>query len=563
MDSDQEILMRSDKTAIHCLALAFHDGGAILLAALCAGLGALPMEAQNECQFTKLVAPNPQTGDTYGQAVALSGSRLVIGATKYKSGASVGGAAFVYERCGVNWYLTDTLLPNGNGGVSYGTSVAIEDDTILVGTKFDGAAAGQAGSAYVYEFDGGQFVQTGYLLPSIPNISMNFGVALEIDQGRIFVGASNDSFNFGGEGSVTYYEKVGAVWTEMQIIRPEPSSGGVFFGGVLSAKDDELFVGAPFSTSSQGEVFALTYDGVQWVQQQRIQASNRATTLAFGVVSYDGQTLAVGSPQTLANSGLVSILEKGNDGLWAEVQEIPPPPSSTPSLFGQSVCVDGEWMAVGAGFDSTAAIQAGAVHLYNKVAGQWVLVSTLTASDAKAGDNLTGSSTYVGSSMDGDIVVAGAINGDSSAVDSGAAYTWSISGNTCPTLAAVPPRVSLGTGGSQQIRFDAGPSFAGELYWILGSISGTDPGFSFAGLRIPLNIDDYFQLSLIPGPSNPLLFSTGALSDLGSANASLVIAPGTDPSLVGLQINHAAVAYSFNPLTLELVSNPASLCLSQ
>ena len=528
------------------------------------GWNANSAEAQSECQFAKLSAPCPQPLEFYGDAVSVSGSRLVVGAFARQIGLSTAGAAFVYERCGPNWFLTDTFTPPVFTAPSFGVDVAIEDDTLVVGTKFDSAAASQAGSAYVYEHDGIRFKQTGYLLPSVPFTSMNFGTVLEIAPGLIFVGAPNDSTVFSSEGSVYVYELIGSNWVEVQILRPQPS-GGVFFGDSIAEENGELFVGARGSNLSEGEVFAYVYDGAQWVLQQNILVSNPAVSQDFGIVSFDGEILAVGAPASLgplgSNSGLVVIFERGDGGLWEEVQQISPPPSSTASLFGQAVCVDGDRLAVGAGFDSAGARLGGAVHLYNKVGATWTLVSTLTAQDAMPSDGLAAGGGNSGVSMDGDFLVAGAILGDSSVMDSGAAYTWSLSGTTCPTLAAAPPRVSLAMGGAQQIRFDAGIGFAQSPYWIVGGISGTDPGFTFAGLRVPINIDDYFDLSLIPGPSNPLLSSMGTLNGEGSATAVLVVAPGSDPSLVGLEISHAAIAYSLNPLSLGLISNPTSLSL--
>ena len=543
------------------------------MSAICLGLAcwsapqaAFCQGASGACEFAQLATSNAITGESFGWSVTLSGQRLVVTAPRKKVGIYVPGVAYVYERCGPNWFLDQTLSPT-TASIAFGQDSDLEGDTLVVGTQFDSTAASLAGSAYVFEYDGTQFVQTAYLLPSVPSSSMNYGSSLDLDQDRIAIGADADSTISGNQGSVYLYDKVGGVWSETQLLRPAASAIQVGFGNTVSLKGDELFVGARIANSSEGEVFYYTFDGSQWSLQQCIQPSDPSVSEDWGIVSFDGETLVVGAPESLGpfgiNSGLVSILEQDGAGQWVEVQVILPPFSSTPSLFGQAVSVEGDWLAVGAGFDSSAAILAGAIHLYNKVGCTWTFAGTLTHQGAKSSDGLAAGSTNSGVALDGDIVAGGAILGDSSVMDSGTAHTWSISGATCKTLSASPTSLSLSAGGIQQIRLAAGAPFAQSLYWIVGTLSGTDPGFFFANGRLPINIDCYFLLTLVPGPQNPLLSSTGLLSNSGSATASLVIAPGTDPSLIGLRIDHAAVAFSLNPLSLDHISNPVDLVLEQ
>src|SRR6185436_228579 len=59
--------------------------------------------------------------------------------------------------------------------------------------------------------------------------------------------------------------------------------------------------------------------------------------------------------------------------------------------------------------------------------------------------------------------------------------TLNISGNLLADdlpLATDVDTISLGTGGTQHMTHSAGTAFAGDIYWVLGSISGTSPGLA-------------------------------------------------------------------------------------
>ena len=99
----------------------------------------------------------------------------------------------------------------------------------------------------------------------------------------------------------------------------------------------------------------------------------------------------------------------------------------------------------------------------------------------------------------------------------------------------------VSTGGVQNLTLNAGPSKAGQLFYVVGTASGTSPGTPFGLVTIPINIDGY-TLTLLqnPGLSVALNF-VGTLDANGQASASAIVPPGTDPSLVGTTFHHAYV----------------------
>ena len=89
---------------------------------------------------------------------------------------------------------------------------------------------------------------------------------------------------------------------------------------------------------------------------------------------------------------------------------------------------------------------------------------------------------------------------------------------------------------------------------MVGSLSGTSPGFAFDAVSVPLNFDRY--LSIIAGNPGlpPLAGAFGTLDASGRATAAFTLAAGIAPSLAGLNAHH--VFGVFDLTALLFVSNP-------
>ena len=99
--------------------------------------------------------------DQLGQAVAISGNRVVAGTAFEDSSATGGptnnsatnsGAAYVFERNGTTWSQTEFLkADNAERSDSFGLSVGISANIIIVGADGESTAGDSAGAAYVFE----------------------------------------------------------------------------------------------------------------------------------------------------------------------------------------------------------------------------------------------------------------------------------------------------------------------------------------------------------------------------------------------------------------------------
>lgn len=112
-----------------------------------------------------------------------------------------------------------------------------------------------------------------------------------------------------------------------------------------------------------------------------------------------------------------------------------------------------------------------------------------------------------------------------------------------PGLSAVPSTISVAAGGAQSFDLSGGAAEAGQLAFLLGSLSGTGPGIDLGGGHLlPLVYDAYTALTLATPNAPPLSNSFGPLNADGHAEAQFSLPAGSAPSLAGLHLDHAWVA---------------------
>lgn len=130
------------------------------------------------------------------------------------------------------------------------------------------------------------------------------------------------------------------------------------------------------------------------------------------------------------------------------------------------------------------------------------------------------------------------------------------------TLRRDVPALSLSGGGTQQFTLDAGAAHAGRSYVLAGSF-GSEPGFAFGGVQVPL-VDDLWLRGSLASANSPLYpGSLGVLDAGGGAAAALVVPQGVPAAvqlaLAGSSLYHAYIV--FDTGGVHLASNAVRLRL--
>ena len=275
---------------------------------------------------TKLIASSTQPNLKLGNAVAVLDDTAVIGAEADLGGSNVGkGAAFVFVRSGTLWTqqakLTASDAAQGTPD-NLGHSVALSGDTIVAGAwQHDLAVGNDHGAAYVFvEPSGGwaNMTEAAKLTASDAATSDTFGVSVAVSGDTVLVGAHQDD-HAGGNGAGSAYEFVkppGGWVTMTETSKLTASDPGVNdnFGVSVALSGTTAVVGAYRDTNAAGAVSA----GAAYV----FGLCPPAVTYCTAGTSASGCQAALsasGTPSASAPSGfdlMAASVEGAKDGLF-------------------------------------------------------------------------------------------------------------------------------------------------------------------------------------------------------------------------------------------------------
>ncbi|MGH9939852.1 MAG: FG-GAP repeat protein, partial [Blastocatellia bacterium] len=144
--------------------------------------------AQDFVQQQKLVASDGERADQFGISVAVSDETIVVG-VPFDNGGSGKGSAYVFTRGGTGWTEQQKLMPSdGVNGDFFGHSVAISGGTIVVGAPSVGqSGAEDLGAVYVFARSGTGWIQQQKITAGDPGVGDLFGQSVAVSGGTIVV----------------------------------------------------------------------------------------------------------------------------------------------------------------------------------------------------------------------------------------------------------------------------------------------------------------------------------------------------------------------------------------
>lgn len=387
---------------------------------------------------TKTIASDREAGDYFGRSVAIDGDTIVVGAWKDDDLGENSGSAYIYKWNGSIWTETKLIASDGEKGDIFGANVAISGERIVAGASFDDDNGEFSGSVYIYEWVGSAWVETK-LIASDGKAEDYFGYGLAISGERIVVGASNYKVD-DASGSAYIYDWDGNNWVETKITANDGSAGD-FFGDNIATDGDIIVVGAPHDDDNgedSGSAYIYKWDGSVWIETKILATDGKAHD-NFGLnVAVSGEVVVIGAPydDDCGDYSGVAYIYKWNGSTWVETK-LTASDNKEGDRFGSSVAIDGERIIVGAyGCDNKSLLyaliepvlgvnvaswfgkareDAGGIYIYKWNGSTWA-ETKLTASDNKTGDKF-GSSVAI----DGERIVVGATDEDHSA---GAIYIY-------------------------------------------------------------------------------------------------------------------------------------------
>jgi choice-of-anchor B domain-containing protein len=290
-----------------------------------------------------LKAADAAVGDGFGRSVAISGSRMAVGAPD----AGVGGAVYLFELQGAEWRQVARLaLADGAATDRLGAVVALDGDYLLVGTPGRNARQGavHASRRSATGWSPLALVVEGAAAGDAMGSAIGLAGAVAIVGAPGFGGVAGAATPPAGRALTLHAGPQG--WRPAEALATGTDTTGAFGSAVL-LQGDEAFVAAPASQRAVGTVYHYRRQGDGWTQVARIDPPVVQPGSSFGMgLARSGATLMVGAPTSRGGVGAVHIYRSGN-GDWTAGQQLTVPPSGLGVLFGLALAVDGDAAVVG------------------------------------------------------------------------------------------------------------------------------------------------------------------------------------------------------------------------
>ena len=480
--------------------------------------------------------PTPASLDSFGVSIAISGTRVVVGAFNDSGGA---GSAYVYDLAGGTPTLLVTTLDNPDPatGDGFGISVAISGTRVVVGAHADDTGVTDSGSVYVYDLNS--------ITPTLPVNTLKmpvrapygyFGKSVAISGTRVVVGALTDGTRANDSGVVYVYSLTGSSPTLPVATLSNPISAGPGssdFGYRIAISGDRLIIGAWQNDSEEsdaGSVYVYDLSGSKpTVPMAKLINPHPAPYDFFGAVAISGMRVVVGASaaDTIAeNAGSAYVYDLSSATPTVAAITLNTPTPLVGDRFGNSVGISGSRMIIGAPFDDTGAEDSGSAYVYDlSSATPMVPVATLHNPSSTAGDNFAKSVAISGTR-----VVVGVPLDDTGASASGSVYVYDLSSSTpaVPVATLNNPDPAAGDyfgnavaiSGSQVVVGayfdDTGANAAGSAY--VYDLSSSSPTVPVTALNNPNPTEnDFFGYSV--SISGTVVVVGAFYSDTGATSA--------------------------------------------
>ena len=333
------------------------------------------------------VISNVSGWDGLGFPVSISGDYFIWG--QEWSNDDTGIAIIKNRLTFEEWTLTAN---DGAKGDRFGHSVYINGNRAIIGADGDNDLGASSGSAYIFQFNGTDWVQQKKLTANNGAVLDRFGISVCIDGDFAIVGAfmTNRKGYDSGSAYIFYYN--GTKWIQQAEITANDGVSGDLFGWSVSINGNYALVGSPLSDSdgglvpNSGSVYVFYYDGTNWVQQAKLTANDAEAYDEFGFsVSINGDYAFVGSycdDDFGKNSGSVYVFRRSGTS-WTQFQKITAYDADAEDWFGYSVSVKGNYAIVGSLIDDYKGKDSGSAYMYKYDGTKWALRGKLTGRLAK------------------------------------------------------------------------------------------------------------------------------------------------------------------------------------
>lgn len=243
----------------------------------------------------------------------------------------------------------------------------------------------KAGTVYIFNYEDGVWNFHSKISPNDITDLKYFGQSILIKNNRLFVGAPGDFIKGPFSGAVYYYELDNSNWKFIQKISSSDGLAAQYFGSMINANNNTLAVGAYLAngaTTKTGAVYIFKYINGKWQEAQKLFDPKGTQNQIFGhdIDFQSDGTIVISATKADGNksqTGAVYIFEYLTDK-YILVKKLFAANGQTGDLFGHSVAIDDNKLAVGCHLYSVESKITGSVFTFEFINNEWIEKKTIT-----------------------------------------------------------------------------------------------------------------------------------------------------------------------------------------
>lgn len=281
----------------------------------------------------------------FGLAVAVSGDKAFVTARRAANALGQRKGAMVQFDL-LTGEITRIYTPPTDGARIFGSSVAASGDLVAVGASdeyLDGFGGFPEGAAYLYDSTTGALLHR-CVAPDMTSIQM--GNAIAVSESRLLVGASG-THSQGITRAGRAYLFDASSGNIVATLEPNDLYENARFGFSVALNGDYAFVSAPGTTDPKDFGAVYVFEASTGVQVAKIEAPGQGGGVFGGRLAVDGEFLAISAgweaSQGSFDFGAVYLYQYPTQFLWDRVV----PQSYSGNLWVGSVALDDSRLLVG------------------------------------------------------------------------------------------------------------------------------------------------------------------------------------------------------------------------
>jgi len=292
---------------------------------------------------TRVQSSDIQPNDSFSGVLHMSGDLLMVGATNKGEGT---GAVYVFKNIDGTWTETQKIMASDAlPADTFGSAISLYETYMVIGARGVDEGKLDAGAAYIFENQAGTWVELQRIQALNYRIenSEHFGISVTIHGTTIAVGANaiKSGIHY-GLGLVFIFEKEGPTWVETQELTHADKKSNDAFGSALWMDATTLFIsstgndGVTGGDTNCGAAYVFELHGGTWCEIKKLEPSDQPVGGSTGrAIAISGGSVFSCSPEvnscyrydapakdTSSRSGIIGAMLADNPVVCYDFSEV-------------------------------------------------------------------------------------------------------------------------------------------------------------------------------------------------------------------------------------------------